>query len=498
MNILAINPRSKPNRQMKYVPIGLAYLLAVVERQGHEIDFFDMHNLGIGYDILEEKLQKQEYHVCLISAFATQVREITTLTELIKKVQRRCVVIIGGVGVSGIPEIALRYTGADAVSIGEAELTLPQILGSIEQGRGFEDTDGVFFRSGEQIVKRPRGPIPTNLDEIPDPAYHFFDIDYICRHSYNRSRNSDRSLMVLTSRGCSNQCRFCINSILNDRERFEQLYGKESSESFHLSLRYRAADRVVQEIRFLKSEYGINDIHFADEEFIGNRKRLKTMCEAIAPLNIKWSASCRADWADEDILAQMKGAGCQYVLFGVDSGSPTMLKAMNKRSNLVSAANGVQAARTLGLGVRINFLIGFPGETEETIKETIAFCTEHRMLYMPSYMTLYPNSAVFEENKENIKDWNEYFDVLATVDCTRKLFINLTDMPRRKLIALRNWGIAETWVTNVMPDLDGFVRRVSCAIVRRGVALTDYMPPIPRERMKDLVRRISDYRWIKG
>src|SRR5262249_28818338 len=209
--------------------------------------------------------------------------------------------------------------------------------------------------------------------------------------------------------------------------------------------RFRSVGSLAREIEHLRSRYGITDFHFADEEFITHRRRLEEVCRAVEPLGITWSTSGRADWATEDKLRRMKKAGCTYVLFGVESGSQTVLDLMEKNAKKPAVSEGLRAARAVGMDFIANFMIGHPSETETTIRETVAFCKEHNLLFLPAYVTLFPNSKMFHDAAQHVTSWDWYFKTLATIDFSRNLFINLTKLPTRKLLALRNWAVAETF-----------------------------------------------------
>jgi radical SAM superfamily enzyme YgiQ (UPF0313 family) len=486
MRILAVHPIYPGNQEIVYLPLGLAGICAVAEREGHEVQVVDMHNLRLRHAELERVLQRTEFQACLMGGFAMQVKEMAVVTRIVKRIQPHCHVILGGVGVSVIPEVVLRYTGADAVSIGEAELTFPPVLRSIVQGRPYEDTTGFVYRDGDRIVLRPKGPSPEDLDAILWPSYHLFDMDRISRHSFN-GRNG-RSMHIMTSRGCPFKCDFCINSVLNSKKIMLEIHGDLVDDGPIKSQRFRSTEGLVEEIEHLRSTYGINDFCFADEEFITNRRRLEEVCTAIEPLGITWSTSGRADWASEDKLWRMKKAGCQYVVFGVESGSQTMLDLMEKKAKVPSVSAGLRAAQRVGMDFIPNFMIGHPGETETTIAESVDFCREHQLVYLPAYVTLFPNSKMFHLVARNIRDWDHYFDRLARVDFSRKLFMNLTELPDRMLKRLRNWAVSDTMATALFPWAKGALHTVLAWMVRAGLVISDRLPNAQRRLIRDLLR----------
>jgi len=487
MNILAVHPPYPGNKQIVYLPLGLGYTTAVAEREGHEVTVLDMHNLRLSYDVLEKTLARREFQACFMGGFAMQVKGMAKVTELIKKVQPDCKVILGGVGVSDIPEIALNYTRADIVSNGEAENVLPPLLKAIEERRACEDLPGFVYRRGGDIIKQARAAAPDDLDALPYPAYHLFDVDYISTKSYNG--RGPRSLHLMTSRGCPFKCNFCINSVLNNRTLLKEIHGKVEEEAAK-SQRFRSVGSLAKEIEFLRSRYGITDFHFADEEFITHRRRLEEVCQAIEPLGISWSTSGRADWATEDKLHRMKKAGCTYVLFGVETGSQTLLDLMDKNAKKPAVTQGLISARKVGMDFIANFMVGHPGETESTIRETVDFCKEHKLIFLPAFVTLFPNSKMFHDFAKNITDWDWYFKTLSTIDFNRNLLVNLTKMPQKKLLAMRNWAVAETFSTMLAPKLTGVLHQVLTKLLTVALVISDRCPNSLRMPIRNAIRAI--------
>lgn len=491
MKILVIHPEYAANREIIYMPLGLAHLCSIAEREGHEVKVLDMHNLGISYKTLERELEGNQFEACFMGGFAMQVKSMASCVKTVKRIQPKCQVMLGGVGVSDIPEIALNYTGADAVAIGESELTLPQALRSISLGRPFEGSLGFVYRAADgSIIKKPKGPVPEDLDSLPYPSYHLFDIDYISRRSYNG--RGARSIHLLTSRGCPFKCNFCINSVLNSREMLQQIHGEIVHES-PKTQRVRKPEKLIAEINFLRSKYGITDFHFADEEFITNRRRLEEVCSALEPLGITWSTSGRADWATEDKLARMKKSGCQYVLFGVETGSQTMLDMMDKKAKKPAVSAGLKTAKKVGLSFIANFMVGHPGESVTTVKETVEFCKNHGLVFLPAFVTLFPNSRMFHDYAKNVKDWNQYFERLSKIDFSRRLFMNLTDMPDWKLKYLRNWAVSETFSYGLLPHAPRMIRGMLTRMLQVALFVSDNSPSTVRWFIRDTIRNMFDF-----
>lgn len=494
MKILAVMPPYVGKADMVYFPIGFGLIISIVESEGHDVDVLDMHNHDLSMDVLEAKVRKDKYDICLMGGFATQVSSMKVITGIVRSISPLTKIIIGGVGVSDIPEIALNYTGADAVAIGECEAVLPQMLDSVENGTPFEGVPTFVYKKGDNIVTNPKGPIVEDLDSLPLPAYHHFDIDYISRHSFNGE--GFRSLHVMTSRGCPFRCDFCINSVLNDNDLLKEIHGEVQVERKSVKQRFRSTESIVAEITMLRDTYGIEDFHFADEEFVSHKRRVFEVCDALRPLNITWSTSARADWADENKLIAMKSSGCRYLLFGVETGSQRMMDMMRKSAKKERVQAGLQNAHKVGMPFISNFIIGHPGEDHETVSETIEFCRVNELLFLPNYLTMYPNSRLFHDFVSQIEDWDEYFGVLGRSDFNRSMLVNMTDLKVKKLKKLRNYGISMTMAYKLVGKERIGLAKLLEPSIRLALIITENSHPLVFRIVRNVVRRLIDLKGI--
>jgi len=181
----------------------------------------------------------------------------------------------------------------------------------------------------------------------------------------------------------------------------------------------------------------------------------------------------------------MKRAGCHYVLFGVESGSQRMLDLMEKNAKLPAVSAGLSAARKVGMNFISNFMIGHPGETAETVRQTVEFCKSHRLLFLPSYVTLFPNSKMFHLVVSKIKDWAKYFDWLSRVDYSRNFFMNLTELADRDLMRLRNWAVSETLAAALCAN--ALLQRPAAWLLRAGLVASDHMPNWARRLLRNFL-----------
>jgi radical SAM superfamily enzyme YgiQ (UPF0313 family) len=246
---------------------------------------------------------------------------------------------------------------------------------------------------------------------------------------------------MICSRGCPFRCSYCINS------------GRS------IGIRYRSPESIVNEIRFLKNAYNIDDFSFGDEIFTVNRRKAIEICEAIAAENVTWVTSCRADGIDETLLRMMKNAGCRMVLIGFESGSKKILRSMNKHSSPEDYHEAVKILRKSGVKFYGNFMIGMPEETRETVEETEKFCVENKLIFGGSYVTPFPGSQLYDDVKYMIADEKKYLFSLAKMNFSKRPVVNLTRMSTNELVKLRSRLVIKS-ITEIVLDEFRFLPRL--------------------------------------
>ena len=368
MRCCLINPLGRDSSIAYSPPLGLAYIAATLEGEGHEVRIVD--RVAIKYrdgeadlkeldEITKREILKFEPELIGIGATTIQVYDLSHVARMIRQVPEggNYPVIAGGFHPTAEPDLTLTdYPEIDIVCRGEGEFTILDLA----SGKKLEDVPGLTFRKkGELCSTQDRVP-PHNLDILPVPARHLLDMDFYCRRN-------DRVISciplkvatMLTSRGCPYDCKFC------------------SSRLIYKSPRYHSPEYVLREIDLLLENYPIEAISFVDCELLPTRKRLKKICEGLIEQKLhkkfKWGCSLRANLVDKEILALMKQAGCIFVNYGFESGSQRMLDSMNKRVTVDDNYRAARLTNEAGILVNSAMIINLPGETEEDMLATIAF-----------------------------------------------------------------------------------------------------------------------------
>jgi radical SAM superfamily enzyme YgiQ (UPF0313 family) len=204
------------------------------------------------------------------------------------------------------------------------------------------------------------------------------------------------------------------------------------------------ADKIErgEEIKYLKNNYEFENVSFYDECLTTNRDALISLCESLKKLNIKWGCSSRVNLVDEKILRIMKDGGCRFIGFGIESGSQKMLDSMNKMTTVEQGKNAIRLCKKVGIFPQADFIVGTPGETKETIQETVKFCKEVKLFHRIRlfWMTAFPNTPLYDYAIKNnmIKDEKKYIESLSGgIDSYRLNFssMSMKEIKREKEIA---------------------------------------------------------------
>jgi radical SAM superfamily enzyme YgiQ (UPF0313 family) len=246
----------------------------------------------------------------------------------------------------------------DGIVRGEAEMTIKDLALALDEQDDLSGVMGMTYRQGNEVYVNPDRRLIEDLDSLPFPARHIVSQDGYRAAIYS----GDRPTAMVSSRGCPYHCVYCLWP--------DTLYGH--------NFRARSAANVVDEMEHVVKDYGVDEIYFDDDCLTLNKKRVLEMCRLLLErgVGVDWIVQARVDTVDREVLTAMKEAGCHYILFGVESGSPKMLEVMKKRITLDRAKEAFRECRELGIKTQAFFLFGVPGETKETIEETIEFAKE--------------------------------------------------------------------------------------------------------------------------
>ena len=398
-----------------WFPQGLAYIAAVLLKEGYEVEIYNQDKHHYPEEHLTEYLNKNKFDVVGLGVIAGyyQYRKLIKISDAINKSKNRPFYIIGGHGPSPEPEFFIKKTQADAVVIGEGEVTILELLDAIAKKRVLKDVKGIAFQDNETVVINERRTLIKDIDSIPFPAYELFPIDYYRLLRMPHVTSSDFVMPILSGRGCTFRCAFCY--------RMDKGFRQRSNES------------IIEEIQFLKNRYGITYIAFSDELLMSSVERTVSLCEDFikAKLNVKWDCNGRLNYANPEVLKLMKKAGCVFINYGIEAMDDQVLKNMKKGLTTEQVIKGIEATLDSGMSPGFNIIFGNLGDNKETLNKGVKFLLKYddgSQIRNIRPVTPYPGSplyyyAIEKGLLEGCEDFYENKHVNSDL-----LSVNFTDM----------------------------------------------------------------------
>lgn len=340
-------------------PLGLAYLAAVLEKEKIPVKIIDTPILGYSQKEIIKEAKKIEPTIIGFGGVTQEFPANLKTASNLKKHLQDCLIFIGGSHVSATPKQTIRHKCFDIAILGEAEKTIVDLIKTLAQGKNLKKVKGIAFRKGRKIIITPPRPFIKNLDTIPFPSHHLLPP----LRKYSPTPGSHKNFpmgTIITSRGCPFQCTFCSRSVFGNQVRF------------------RSPKNVVDEIEVLVKDYGAREMRFWDDTLNFKPERLIEICKEILKRKLKftWSCLCRVNFVTLRMLRWMKKAGCWQISYGLESGNQEILNRVKKGITLPMVRQAVAKTKKAGIEIKGFFMIGLPGETEETIQQTIDFAKE--------------------------------------------------------------------------------------------------------------------------
>jgi len=363
-NILLINPplarEELFERGSKVVgsilpPLGLAYIAAVLEKNGHKVKVID----GIAEEISIKQISEEAKNFDFVGITATTaiIKRAYETAEAIKEVAN-IPVIIGGPHATALPEEVAKKKFVDFAVLGEGDFAMSELIDAINKKKNIDNVPGIAYLKNNQVKFTVSRPLIKNLDDVPLPARHLLPMG---KYKNTEARSSKQpSYSMISSRGCPFNCSYCNKKI----------FGRQ--------FRAHSPERVVEEMQLLKEKYGARQISIYDDNFTVDKKRVEQICRLLKEknLNIPWDCEARVDCVDEGLLKEMKSAGCELIAYGVESGSERVLKSIRKGFTKEHMKTAFKWTKNAGISIRAYCIIGLIGETKEDIKQTITFVKE--------------------------------------------------------------------------------------------------------------------------
>jgi len=396
MKILLVNPPTE--RQLfgtggLFLPIGLGYIAAVLQREGHEVYVDDLTINPLSVEQFGDRVKQLAPDVIGFTAVTPTVKMAFGYAQKAKEVGC-AMTVIGGPHVTALPEESL-VPGVDVIVRGEGEVTMKELVVS---GGSLDSVKGISFRRCDEVVHTPDREFLTDLDSLPYPSRELFP-DMRLYKGQPVLGNRTPVGNISTSRGCPYGCRFCFKALFGTR------------------FRTRSAESIVDEWELLVKRFGVKEITISDDAFTTDAKRVHQVCDLLIKrgLDIPWTCSngIRVDTATPELLKHMRATGCYRVAFGVENGDQEVLQTIGKKITLEQVEQAILNARKAGIKTTGFFMLGGPWDTLETMEKTVKFAIKANPDYAQfSIATPYPGSELYSivrnEGRLLISDWACY------------------------------------------------------------------------------------------
>lgn len=333
-----------------FPPLSLAWVAAIAEKAGHEVILIDARTLKLSQQETLDILR--DFSPDILGFMMTTYMFPETL-EWIRflKGHLKVPVMVGGYNLRVYPRESLAHPEIDFGVIEHAYYTVPALLNELaKEAPNFESVPGLAYKKNGSVFVTPH-PQKIVFDDFPNPARHLLPNELYAEFPTER-RNFT---VMVTSLGCPYGCGFC--------------------EAGRTPYNPRSPEIVIREIQECYEQYGIREIDFFDYEFTGDKKRVLKICQLIREkqLDLIWACRSRIDTVDRELLTEMHAAGCRRIYFGIESGVESILKGVNKGITLQGVEEVIKICKEIGIKTLGFFLVGAPGETKETFRQTLTF-----------------------------------------------------------------------------------------------------------------------------
>ena len=432
--ILFINPVIREEDNPKHIPYGMALLAAIAMNKGHLVQVYDANAWRRGWNTLEEICAADDWDVIAIGGLTTAYGFIKQACQIAKRASPRSYLIVGGGFFTSMPHETMQWIPQiDLGILGEAFVTLPEVLAKIDQKDfDFSQTLGVCYRRADGSTQlTSERPNIKDMDVLPYPAWDLFPLDIYFANSASlyseEGFTAKRRIDLNGSLGCSLICRYCWHlGTTGDMVTGEDENGvRDVRFSYGRNIRYHSPEYIVKMVQALVEKYQVDFISFIDENLMtmdaaSKRTWLFAISEAwikagLQPTcrrdgvphdencrGVHWSGTSHAGLAREDVLQAMFQAGCSHLVYGIESYDPKILKKLGKAVTVKHNYESLVTCMKTGIKPIPNIIIGFPEETFESIRNTMNALITLGIHAKPHFATPYPGSEWYYSYKQSI------------------------------------------------------------------------------------------------
>ena len=376
LNMLFMRYGEEIEREL-HVPLGCLYLTRAIEDAGFDVDFRD-YQLSSAADPFDMQafleFVRDPAPVIGLSCMANLLPFTILAMKALKDRYPDRILVLGGVGSTAVEDQILnRFPWIDVIARGEGELTAPGLLTTLGNGGDLSSVAGVSWRTNGQVHHNPDRARIEELDGIPHPAFHKVDL----------SRYAGYGMM--TSRGCPYPCTFCSVAPV-----------------WRLESHSRSPKGIVEEMRRLNAEAGVDLFLFQDEFFVSGKSHVMDFCRELtrSGLGVEWKAFGRVNLTDQEMMRAMADCGCLELRFGIESGSDAVLERIRKGFTAAEVLDLIPKAVEIFPRVDCFYIWGFPFESMDDFNQTLFQMVSFRMMgarILPSLLSLLPQTEIYQE-----------------------------------------------------------------------------------------------------
>ncbi|MBW1998357.1 MAG: radical SAM protein [Deltaproteobacteria bacterium] len=397
MKILLVRPFGVSDEVIP--PISLGWLATQIRDQSR-VEILDALRLRIRGETIAEMIRKNDIDVVGFQVWTKDLRRVKLLSKAIKSRRPGTKIIVGGCHPTVLPEETMRFFGdtIDFAFQGEGEIGFKLFLDALSSdmnSKNFEGIPGLVWKEDRQIRINRNGFI-QDLDKVGFPAWDLMPPSIYPRAPHGAFYKNFPIAPIIVTRGCPYPCTFCSARSISGNK-----------------IRTRSVESVIEELSMLRGKFGVREFHIEDDNFTLNREFVESFCESLLRKDIRmtWGFpnGIRLDTVDRALFKLMKRAGCYALNFGIESGSPRILKMIEKKVHLEQIREQLTLAKEEGFDIGGFFILGFPTETREEMEETISFARSLPLDRIGiSYFQPFPGSRIYEQlldQGEIEEDW---------------------------------------------------------------------------------------------
>lgn len=429
MKILLINSPIRLDAKPSCIPYGLATIAGTLRDAGFQVEIYDANALRTSRNEIIKDLKEKTWDIIGLSGLITTYDFQTWLIPILKQIYPDAPIISGGGLATTNNRLLFDRTPVDITVAGEGEQTILELCRTIQTNGSLSEVAGICYRQNDHIESNAQRKNIEDLDTVPFPAWDLLPMDIYLKNpiwgdvagnssGFRKDVNITRSMNIIASRGCPYSCNYCYH-----------LFGRSS-------FRFRSVHNIAAEIEILVNRYGVDFIGFVDDNVMASEKRMLAFCDLMENKRfpITWGCHGRVTSAKPELLNRMAELGCVWIGYGIESGSQKILDAMNKKARIEQAKKAIQNTRKAGIYPNTTFIFGYPGETLETIQETVEFKREMGIECGSFFATPYPGTPLYEQTRKQIGDEEDFISRLGNAT---EFTVNLTDFDDNKLFELK-------------------------------------------------------------